>query len=80
MHYENPLALAENIASIDLISEGRGAARRELGIAGEHHRRAGRLRNGHAARQDPGLSAGPPTFRWSRSFRVWTSSTMAAGY
>ena len=50
MHYENPLALAENIASINLISEGRGAARRELGIAGDRHRRTGRLRNGQAAR------------------------------
>ena len=26
MRYENPLALAENIASIDLISEGRGGS------------------------------------------------------
>ena len=50
MRYENPLALAENIASADLISEGRVAARRELGIAGGRHRRAGRLRNGQAAR------------------------------
>lgn len=80
MHYENPLALAENIASINLISEGRGAARRELGITGDRHRRAGRLRNGHAARRDPGRSAGPPTLRWSRSSRGWTSSAMAAGY